>query len=108
MQAPGYAKRASGQSVLDPYNEQLASWLKGDSLGGKLDRRSDLALFQPIRAIGHMQDSMVERVTRTPREQSVHTILASGVATRQPGHRRLDRVPQQPAPALDSGDESVG
>lgn len=53
MREPGYTKRANGPSVLDPYKEQLSTWLKADTLRGKRERRSDLALFQAIRAMGY-------------------------------------------------------
>lgn len=53
IREPRYAKRQAGPSVLDPYKEQLATWLKADSLRGKRDRRSDLALFEAIRALGY-------------------------------------------------------
>jgi len=53
MKEPCYTKRVGGPSILDPYKEQLATWLKADSLRGKRNRRSDLALFQAIRALGY-------------------------------------------------------
>lgn len=53
MREPSYSKRAGGPSILDPYKEQLETWLKADSHRGKRDRRSDLALFQAIRALGY-------------------------------------------------------
>lgn len=53
LREPRYPKRKAGPGVLDPYKERLATWLKADSLRGKRERRSDLALFQAIRALGY-------------------------------------------------------
>jgi transposase len=53
MAEPRYPKRVAATSILDPYKEQLASWLKVDSLRPKRERRDIKELFQAIRAIGY-------------------------------------------------------
>ncbi|ASJ23740.1 IS21 family transposase [Laribacter hongkongensis] len=52
MVEPTYPQRQSAPSVIDPYREQLASWLKTDSYRGKRERRSVRAYFEAIRAMG--------------------------------------------------------
>ncbi len=52
MVEPRYPQRAPAPSLLDPYREQLASWLKTDSYRGKRERRSVRAYFEAIRAMG--------------------------------------------------------
>lgn len=53
MVEPSYPKRAASHSILDPYKEQLAIWLKADSHRGKRDRRGVRAMFEAIRAMGY-------------------------------------------------------
>ena len=52
MLEPAYPQRAAAPSLLDPYREQLAAWLKTDSYRGKRERRSVRAYFEAIRAMG--------------------------------------------------------
>ena len=52
MVEPRYPQRAPAPSLLDPYREQLANWLKTDSYRGKRDRCSVRAYFEAIRAMG--------------------------------------------------------
>lgn len=52
MVEPRYPQRAAAPSLLDPYREQLANWLKTDSYRGKRERRSVRAYFEAIRAMG--------------------------------------------------------
>ncbi|WNO05737.1 IS21 family transposase [Rhodoferax mekongensis] len=52
MVEPRYPQRAAVPSLLDPYREQLANWLKADSYRGKHERRSVRAYFEAIRAMG--------------------------------------------------------
>lgn len=49
---PKYPARAS-PSILDPYQEQLAGWLRTDSHRPKRDRRTARVLFQQLRAQGY-------------------------------------------------------
>ena len=49
---PKYPARAS-PSILDPYQEQLAAWLRTDSHRPKRDRRTARVLFQQLRAQGY-------------------------------------------------------
>lgn len=53
MVEPKYSKRASSVSILDPFKEQLVSWLKVDTHRGKRDRRTTKALFESIRSLGY-------------------------------------------------------
>ncbi len=53
MVEPRYPKRESTASILDPYKEQLALWLKADAYRGKRDRRGIKAMFEAIRAMGY-------------------------------------------------------
>jgi transposase len=53
MTEPRYPKRVAGESILDPYKDQLSRWLKADSLRAKRERRSILALSQALRALGY-------------------------------------------------------
>ena len=53
MVEPRYPKRVGAASILDPYKEQLASWLKADSHRSKRDRRGIKAMFEAIRALGY-------------------------------------------------------
>ncbi len=53
MVEPRYPKRTATSSILDPYKEQLASWLRADSHRSKRERRSTKELFQAIRAVGY-------------------------------------------------------
>jgi transposase len=49
---PRYPSR-QGVSVLDPYQEQLVTWLRADSRRPKRERRCVTALFQQLRAQGY-------------------------------------------------------
>lgn len=49
MAEPRYPQRAPAPSLLDPYREQLANWLKTDSYRGKRERRSVRAYFEAMR-----------------------------------------------------------
>jgi len=49
---PQYKKRAA-KSVVDPWAEQLAQWLKSDSHRPKRDRRTAMAMFKAIQAQGY-------------------------------------------------------
>ena len=53
MVEPRYPKRASVPSVLDPYKEQLATWLKADSHRNKRERRGIKAMFRALQAMGY-------------------------------------------------------
>lgn len=53
MTEPRYPKRIATESILDPYKEQLSTWLKADSHRPKRERRSIKELFQAVRAIGY-------------------------------------------------------
>ena len=53
MVEPRYPKRAATASILDPYKEQLASWMKADSHRPKRERRDIKAMFQAVRAMGY-------------------------------------------------------
>ena len=53
MVEPRYPKRASLPSVLDPYKEQLATWLKADSHRNKRERRGIKAMFRALQAVGY-------------------------------------------------------
>ena len=50
MVEPHYPVRQSAASVLDPYKEQLVTWLKADSQRNKRERRGVKALFEALRA----------------------------------------------------------
>lgn len=51
MRDPAYPARKAS-SILDPYKEQLAIWLRADSHRPKRDRRTDKVLFQLLQAQG--------------------------------------------------------
>ena len=53
MTEPKYPKRTASASILDPYKEQLANWMKADSHRPKRERRDTKAMFQAIRAMGY-------------------------------------------------------
>ena len=53
MVEPRYPKRAAIPSVLDPYKEQLSTWLKADSHRNKRERRGIKAMFRALRAMGY-------------------------------------------------------
>jgi transposase len=53
MVEPRYPKRVATASILDPYKEQLATWLKADSQRPRRERRDIKAMFQAIRAMGY-------------------------------------------------------
>ena len=48
MMEPRYTQRAPAPSLLEPYREQLANWLKTDSYRGKRERRCVRAYFHGI------------------------------------------------------------
>ena len=48
---PKCPQRVASATLLDPYMEQLALWLKGDGQRGKRDRRSIGSYFEAIRAM---------------------------------------------------------
>jgi hypothetical protein len=53
MVEPQYPVRQSAASVLDPFKEQLVTWLKADSHRNKRERRGTKALFEALRAMGY-------------------------------------------------------
>lgn len=53
MVEPRYPKRADMPSILDPYKDQLTTWLKADAHRGKRERRGTKALFEALRALGY-------------------------------------------------------
>jgi len=53
MTEPKYPKRTASASILDPYKEQLATWMKADSHRPRRERRDTKAMFQAIRAMGY-------------------------------------------------------
>ena len=53
MVLPQYPLRQAAPSVLDPYKEQLALWLKADSHRNKRERRGVKGLFEALRAMGY-------------------------------------------------------
>lgn len=53
MVEPRYPKRESMPSILDPYKDQLTTWLKADAHRGKRERRGTKALFEALRALGY-------------------------------------------------------
>ena len=53
MVEPQYPVRQSAASVLDPYKEQLVTWLKADSHRNKRERRGVKALYEALRAMGY-------------------------------------------------------
>lgn len=52
MREPAYPPRTS-RSILDPYKDQLATWLRSDSHRPKRDRRTAKVLFQLLQAQGY-------------------------------------------------------
>ena len=52
MREPKYATRQR-VSVVDPYSDQLRSWLETDSHRPKRDRRTAKAMFEAIKASGY-------------------------------------------------------
>jgi len=53
MAEPKYPSRRASSSVLDPYKDQLVTWLKADSHRNKRERRGVKALFEALRAMGY-------------------------------------------------------
>ena len=53
MVEPSYPKRATVPSVLDPYREQLSTWLKADSHRNKREHRGIKAMFRALQAMGY-------------------------------------------------------
>lgn len=53
MVEPRYPKRVDLPSILDPYKDQLTTWLKADAHRGKRERRGTKALFEALRALGY-------------------------------------------------------
>lgn len=52
MREPAYPRRTAA-SILDPYKEQLATWLRTDSHRPRRDRRTAKLLFQLLQAQGY-------------------------------------------------------
>ena len=59
MVEPQYPVRQAAASVLDPFKEQLVTWLKSDSHRNKRERRGVKALFEALRAMGYGGSSSV-------------------------------------------------
>jgi hypothetical protein len=59
MVEPQYPVRQAPASVLDPFKDQLVSWLKADSHRNKRERRGIKALFEALRAMGYGGSSTV-------------------------------------------------
>jgi transposase len=59
MVEPQYPVRQSPPSVLDPFKDQLVTWLKADSHRNKRERRGIKALFEALRAMGYGGSSTV-------------------------------------------------
>jgi uncharacterized protein YukJ len=57
MVEPQYPMRQAAVSVLDPYKDQLVTWLKADSHRNKRERRGINALFEALRAMGYAGSS---------------------------------------------------
>jgi len=57
MVEPKYPPRQAAPSVLDPYKERLATWLKADSHRNKRERRGVKALYEALRAMGYSGSS---------------------------------------------------
>ena len=53
MVEPRYPKRTRPPSVLDPFKEQLSTWLKADSHRNKRERRGVKAMFRALQAMGY-------------------------------------------------------
>ena len=53
MTEPRYPQRAKAPSVLDPYKDQLSTWLKADSHRNKRERRGIKAMFRALQAMGY-------------------------------------------------------
>ena len=53
MTEPRYPQRAKAPSVLDPYKDQLSTWLKADSHRNKRERRGIKAMFLALQAMGY-------------------------------------------------------
>ena len=73
MVEPQYPVRQSAASVLDPYKEQLVTWLKADSHRNKRERRGVKALFEALRAMGYGGSSTpVYRFARRWKHEQSH------------------------------------
>jgi len=72
MVEPRYPKRATIASVLDPYKEQLATWLKADSHRNKRERRGVKAMFRALQTMGYpgSRDPVYEFAKRWQQAQS--------------------------------------
>ncbi len=53
MVEPRYVRRVLPPTDLDPFKEQLQTWLRADAHRGKRDRRGVKAMFEAIRALGY-------------------------------------------------------
>ncbi len=53
MREPKYPKRVKVVSVLGPFEETLARWLKADQHRNKRERRGIKAMFEALRAMGY-------------------------------------------------------
>jgi transposase len=73
MVEPRYPKRASVNSVLDPYKAQLAQWFKANAHRNKRERRTIKSMFEAIRAHGKRVRffSTVEIVNLLEQEKSL-------------------------------------
>ena len=50
---PRYPKRVPAKSILEPFKEQMISWLKVDLHRGKRDRKTTKEIFEGIRKLGY-------------------------------------------------------
>jgi transcriptional regulator with XRE-family HTH domain len=50
---PRYPKRVPAKSILEPFKEQMNSWLKVDLHRGKRDRKTTKEIFEGIRKLGY-------------------------------------------------------
>lgn len=53
MVEPRYPRRKPSPGVLDPYKDQLATWLKADSHRNRRERRGVKAMFRALQAMGY-------------------------------------------------------
>lgn len=53
MVEPRYPKRVSAPTKLDPFKEQLHTWIRADLHRGKRERRGVKAMYEAIRALGY-------------------------------------------------------
>ena len=80
MVEPQYPVRQTAASVLDPFKEQLVTWLKADSHRNKRERRGTKALFEALRAMGYSGSSTpVYRFARRWKLEQSHAPKNVGV-----------------------------